>query len=518
MTHCRLYTSKVERSIFLAAGLARSDGSTNLATTTLIMHLQMEISFAQYIALPGVTLLIGWLVHWVYKWINPTCNGILPPGSMGLPVIGETFQFIKANSSLDMPDYFKLRMRRYGPVFKTSLFGQPAVFTCDAEVNRFILKEEGNVFQIGYPEAVRKIFGGKSIDAFRGATQKFIRRFCFTLFGLENLKEVLLPELEGAVRECLATWATKPSVDVRGGAPDILFELMTKKFLSFNAAKSAELRKNIDTLSKGLLSFPIYFPGTAFYRSMKAWKSVRKTIRDTLAERLRTADKKHGDLLDLIVEQLHCEEPLINEDFAVDMVSTLLFASIYTLAAIIAITFKSLHENPEVVHALKEENQAILKNWKDGNSRLTWEECKSLRFTTQVTNEIFRISNAAIGVFRTTLMDAQVNGYTIPAGWIVIVNPMALHLNAEVFEDPLKFNPWRWMDETKRSTLLKNFMPFGAGMRVCPGAEYSKAVVTLLLHVLVTEYIWEEIKGADVFRSIDVMFPKGYHIRLRPIT
>ncbi|KAM0863914.1 hypothetical protein ACQ4PT_044276 [Festuca glaucescens] len=440
----------------------------------------MEVSLAQYIALPGVTLLIGWLVHWVYKWINPTCNGILPPGSMGFPIIGETFQFIKANSSLDIPDYFKLRMRRYGPVFKTSLFGQPAVFTCDAE--------------------------------------KFIRRFCFTLFGLENLKEVLLPELEGAVRECLATWATKPSVDVRGGAPDILFELMTKKFLSFDAAKSAELRKNIDTLSKGLLVLPNILPWDSILPIDEGMEKRAQTIRDTLTERLRTPDKKHGDLLDLIVEQLHCEEPLINENFAVDMVSTLLFAGIYTLAAIIAITFKSLHDNPEVVHALKEENQVILKNRKDGNSRLTWEECKSMRFTTQVINEIFRISNAAIGVFRTTLMDAQVNGYTIPAGWIVIVNPMALHLNAEVFEDPLKFNPWRWMDETKRSTLLKNFMPFGAGMRVCPGAEYSKAVVTLLLHVLVTEYKWAEIKGADVFRSTDVMFPKGYHIRLRPIT
>ena len=104
-----------------------------------------------------------------------------------------------------------LHHNRYGLVFKTSLFGQPAVFSCDAEVNRFILKEEGDLFQIGYPEAVRKIFGGESIDAFRGATQKFIRRFCFAFFGLQNLKEVLLPELESAVRECLATWATKPS-------------------------------------------------------------------------------------------------------------------------------------------------------------------------------------------------------------------------------------------------------------------------------------------------------------------
>lgn len=35
-------------------------------------------------------------------------------------------------------------------------------------------------------------------------------------------------------------------------------------------------------------------------------------------------------------------------------------------------------------------------------------------------------------------------GHTIPAGWLVMISPMAVHLNPELFEDPLTFNPWRW--------------------------------------------------------------------------
>ena len=35
-------------------------------------------------------------------------------------------------------------------------------------------------------------------------------------------------------------------------------------------------------------------------------------------------------------------------------------------------------------------------------------------------------------------------GYTIPAGWGVMVCPPAVHLNPEIYEDPLNFNPWRW--------------------------------------------------------------------------
>lgn len=35
-------------------------------------------------------------------------------------------------------------------------------------------------------------------------------------------------------------------------------------------------------------------------------------------------------------------------------------------------------------------------------------------------------------------------GYTIPAGWGIMVCPPAVHLNPDIYEDPLAFNPWRW--------------------------------------------------------------------------
>jgi cytochrome P450 len=35
-------------------------------------------------------------------------------------------------------------------------------------------------------------------------------------------------------------------------------------------------------------------------------------------------------------------------------------------------------------------------------------------------------------------------GYTIPAGWVVIVVPPAIHLNSDVYTNPFTFNPWRW--------------------------------------------------------------------------
>jgi cytochrome P450 len=33
-----------------------------------------------------------------------------------------------------------------------------------------------------------------------------------------------------------------------------------------------------------------------------------------------------------------------------------------------------------------------------------------------------------------------------------------------------------------------NFMPFGGGLRLCLGADFSKLFISLFLHVLVTKY------------------------------
>ncbi|KAL6859128.1 hypothetical protein ACP4OV_018130 [Aristida adscensionis] len=471
-----------------------------------------------YAALCGSTLVIGWLLHWVYKWMNPPCNGRLPPGSMGFPVVGETFQFFKASPSIDIPRYYQQRLKRYGPVFKTSLVGQPVVISMDPEVNRFIFQHENKLFRSWYPETANSIFGKKSITTCSAAAHKFVRSFAARLFGAENLKGVLIRELEDAMRQALAAWSAKPSVEVKDALADMIFDLVAKKIIGVSPPESTELRKNFEDFFQGMLCFPIYFPGTSFYKCMQGRRNVRRKLDNLLKDRLSTPGKKHGDLLDLLVEELHSETPVIDEGFALDALAALLFTSFATISPTLTKALKLLSDNPKVVKTLKEEHEAILKKREDMNSGFTWEEYKSLTFTTQVMNEITRLSNIGPGIFRKAMTDVQLNGYTIPAGWLVMISPMAVHLNPKLYKDPLKFDPWRWMtqDETERITQQRNFMPFGGGIRLCLGAEFSKLFISLFLHVLVTKYRWIGIKGGDDVRVSEMLIPQGYHIQLVP--
>uniref|UniRef100_A0ACD5ZDF8 Uncharacterized protein n=1 Tax=Avena sativa TaxID=4498 RepID=A0ACD5ZDF8_AVESA len=477
----------------------------------------MEIFPTHYVILCSVTLALGWLVQWIYRWVNPICRtGVLPPGSMGFPIVGETLEFFKPSPSLGIPQYYTSRLKRYGPVFKTSLVGQPVVVSMDAEVNRFIFQQEGKLFRSWYPQTTNRIFGKESVASTDGSIHRYIRTLVSRLFGHDNLKDVLFAEMESNVRQSLDAWAAEPSVEVMDAVSRMMFDLTAKKLIDFDIEKSRKFRKNFDAFLEGMISFPLYLPGTTFYRCIQGRKKVQKVLKALLRERLGTPKKLHGDFLDQVVDEVESGRGIIDEKLAGDLVSALLFASFATLAPTLTLAIKFLTDNPNVLAALKEEHEEILQKRGDVSSRITWEDYKSMTFTTQVMNEITRLANLAPGIFRKTQTDVQVKGYTIPAGWLVMVSPMSVHLNPELFQDPLTFNPWRWQDETKRSTMMKNFIPFGGGIRLCVGAEFSKVQMALFIHTLVTKYRWKEIKGGEVQRISEIVFPKGYHIQVIP--
>jgi cytochrome P450 len=65
-----------------------------------------------------------------------------------------------------------------------------------------------------------------------------------------------------------------------------------------------------------------------------------------------------------------------------------------------------------------------------------------------------------------------IEGYTIPARTIVSVSPYSLHRHSEVFVEPLRFNPDRWLDPSNNiAEMNKWFWAFSSGGRMCIGVK-----------------------------------------------
>ncbi|PNT69226.1 cytochrome P450 87A3 isoform X2 [Brachypodium distachyon] len=423
-------------------------------------------------------------ILWAYRWSHPKVNGRLPPGSLGLPLLGETMQFFAPNPTCDVSSFVKDRMNRYGAIFKTSVVGRPMVVSADPDLNHYVFQQEGKLFESWYPE---------------------------------NLRAVLLAETHTACRATLASWAGLPSVELKDGLSTMIFDITAKKLIGYEPTKSSEnLRKNFVAFIRGLISFPVNIPGTAYHECMKGRREAMKVLKRMMRERMADPSRQREDFLDVMIEELRREKPVLTEAVALDLMFVLLFASFETTALALTLGIKLLTENPRVLEALTEEHEAIVRDREDPDAGLTWAEYKSMTFTYQVTLEIVRLANIVPGIFRKALQDIEFKGYTIPAGWAVMVCPPAVHLNPEIYEDPLAFNPWRWQNKIEITGGTKHFMAFGGGLRFCVGTDLSKVLMATFIHSLVTKYRWRTVKGGNIVRTPGLSFPDGFHIQLFP--
>ncbi|KAK9688971.1 hypothetical protein RND81_09G025500 [Saponaria officinalis] len=136
-------------------------------------------------------------------------------------------------------------------------------------------------------------------------------------------------------------------------------------------------------------------------------------------------------------------------------------------------------------HALQEENMEMAREKKGAD--VIYKDFLRLKYTNKVVDETIRIASLSGFVFKKATEDIKFEGYLIPKGWNVLLWLRHLHVDPSNFEDPLTFNPDRWDSRPKHGT----YLPFGGGVRTCPGSTMARLITILFLHQLAIGYRWE---------------------------
>ncbi|KAK3140092.1 hypothetical protein QOZ80_5AG0395700 [Eleusine coracana subsp. coracana] len=91
-------------------------------------------------------------------------------------------------------------------------------------------------------------------------------------------------------------------------------------------------------------------------------------------------------------------------------------------------------------------------------------------------------------------------GHVIERGTMVLVDVYSMQRNPDIWDDPKKFLPERFMG-AKKDGDSRWMMPFGMGRRKCPGEGLALRTVGMALGVLIQCFDWERIHKEEVDMS-----------------
>lgn len=133
----------------------------------------------------------------------------LPPGNLGLPLIGETLQLISAYKTENPEPFIDERVKRFGTIFTTHVFGEPTVFSADPEMNRFILQNEGKLFECSYPSSISNLLGKHSLLLMKGNLHKRMHSLTMSFANSSIIRDHLLDDIGRLIRLNMESWTDR---------------------------------------------------------------------------------------------------------------------------------------------------------------------------------------------------------------------------------------------------------------------------------------------------------------------
>lgn len=126
----------------------------------------------------------------------------LPPGPLGLPIIGQSFSFVRAMRNNRADQWLQDRIRKYGPIWKMSILGAPTVFLCGQAANKFIYTCDSSILTSQQPSSIRMLCGEKNILELSGDEHKIMRGALVSFLKPEVLKQYV-GKMDGEIRHHL---------------------------------------------------------------------------------------------------------------------------------------------------------------------------------------------------------------------------------------------------------------------------------------------------------------------------
>ncbi len=248
---------------------------------------------------------------------------------------------------------------------------------------------------------------------------------------------------------------------------------------------SQDIENSLGYLWSGMMveAYPEGFPFPGQDQYEKTVDALDSLV-DRLVERRHQARETRDDVMSVLLWMADPEgERKIDRKQIRDEIMTMLIATCESLSATLGFVFYYLSQYPAIRQNLHSETDQVL-----GQRVPVFNDISGLKYARMVMQETLRIAAPVYWIQRMAADDDEIDGFYIPAGSIVVPVIHLIHHHAEIWENPHRFKPERFLPEHSKARHKLAWIPFGTGRRLCTGQDYTLMYGQLLLACVFQQY------------------------------
>ncbi|KAK9103251.1 hypothetical protein Sjap_020505 [Stephania japonica] len=471
----------------------------------------------------SLALLIIWYI-WttLHSKSRKPHNLRYPPGPRGLPLVGH-LPFLDPQ----LHTYFANLATTYGPIYKLKLGNKLGVVVTSPSLAREILRDNDVTFANHDVPLVARVvaYGGSDVVwTPYGPEWRMLRRVCVR----DMLNNASLDAVY-ALRKREVKRMVK-AIHCRIGSPTNLGEELFLTILNVItnmlwggscgggggderlASLGAEFRVVVGEITEllGKPNLSDFFPSLARFdlqgleRDMKVLFLRFDRIFDTMIEQ-RLKSMEGGSVGQECKDFLHTLLQLKNEGqgkvpFTMEHLKALFMDMVVggtdTTANTLEWAMAELMNKPETMSKAQEELDIVVGK----DCEVEEFHLPKLQYLQAVVKEALRLRpGVPLLVPHCPSSSCNIGGYLIPKGARVFLNVWAMHRDPSIWDNPLEFNPERFMNSTcDYNGNYFNYLPFGSGRRICAGIPMAEKMLMYGLATLLHLFDWELPKDSKL--------------------
>ncbi|XP_044477524.1 cytochrome P450 78A9-like [Mangifera indica] len=451
--------------------------------------------------------------HWAYSggpawgryWVKRGIKAMTIPGPRGFPIVGSIMLMnnLPHQKLFAVAEYFGAKR-----LMAFSLGYTRCIVTCNPDVAKEILNSSAFADRPIKESAYSLMFNRAIGFAPYGVYWRTLRRIAAThLFCPRQISSTESQRFDIASEMAMIIACSSGKFRVR----DILKRASLNNMMSSVFGRKYQLRcadnSEADEIRQlveegyellGKLNWSDHLPWLADfdlqkirYRCSKLVPKVNRFVTRIIQEHKNQTHQKKNDFVDVLLSL--CGADRLSDHDMVAVLWEMIFRGTDTVAVLIEWTLARMVLHPDIQAKVQDELDKVA-----GRSRpLIESDIQSMTYLPAVVKEVLRLHppGPLLSWARLAITDITVDRYHVPAGTTAMVNMWAITRDPQVWVDPLKFMPERFLCGDVEFSVMGSDLrlaPFGSGRRTCPGKALGLATATFWVGSLLHEFKWVE--------------------------